>query len=56
MQHAADYRAGSVVIAEESLIEPPRWSELDLATGERTELKRAEVPGYDAALLSHEAD
>ena len=36
VQHAADYRAGSVVIAEESLIEPPRWSELDLATGQRT--------------------
>jgi oligopeptidase B len=50
VQHAADYRARSVVIAEESLIEPPRWSELDLATGERTELKRAEAPAYDATL------
>jgi oligopeptidase B len=50
VQHAADYAAGSVTIAEESLIEPPRWSGLDLATGERTELKRAEVPGYSAAL------
>ena len=50
VQHAADYNAGSVVIAEESLIEPPRWSELDLATGQRQELKRAEVPSFDAAL------
>ena len=49
VQHAADYFAGSVVIAEESLIEPPRWSELDLATGQRTEVKRADVPGYDAS-------
>ncbi|HEY2076603.1 MAG TPA: hypothetical protein VGH53_09705, partial [Streptosporangiaceae bacterium] len=48
VQHAADYQAGSVVIVEQSLIEPPRWSALDLATGERKELKRAEVPGYDA--------
>jgi oligopeptidase B len=50
VQHAADYAATSVVVAEESLIEPPRWSDLDLVTGERTELKRSEVPGYDAAL------
>jgi oligopeptidase B len=50
VQHAEDYRAGAVIIAEESLIEPPRWSELDLASGERRELKRAVVPGYDAAL------
>jgi oligopeptidase B len=49
VQHAADYFAGSVVIAEESLTEPPRWSELELSTGRRSELKRAQVPGYDAA-------
>ncbi len=54
VRHAADYHSGSVVIAEESLIEQPRWSELDLATGERTELKRAEVPAYDAALYRTE--
>lgn len=50
VQHAEDYASGSVVIAEESLIEPTRWSELNLSTGERRELKRAEVPGYDAAV------
>jgi oligopeptidase B len=50
VRHAADYCAASVVIAEESLIELPRWSELDLATGGRREIKRAEVPGFDAAL------
>lgn len=48
VRHAADYHAASVVIAEESLIEPPRWSDLNLATGARTELKRADVPGFDA--------
>jgi len=47
--HAADYQAGSLIIAEESLIEPLRWSALDLATGQRTELKRACVPGYNPA-------
>jgi oligopeptidase B len=50
VQHAEDYHATTVIIAEESLIEPPRWSQLDLASGERTEVKRAEVPGYDAGL------
>ena len=33
VQHATDYESTAVVIVEESLIEPPRWSELDLATG-----------------------
>jgi oligopeptidase B len=46
--HATEYASAAVVIAEESLIEPPRWSELDLRTGARRELKRAQVPGYRA--------
>lgn len=46
VQHAADYRAGSVIIAEESLTEPPRWSRLDLASGARREMTRARVPWY----------
>ena len=49
VEHAEDYDAGSVIVTEESLTEPPAWSELDLATGERTLLKRREVPGYDPA-------
>lgn len=47
--HATDYFAGSVVIAEESLTEPLRWSELELATGRRREVKRAQVSACDAA-------
>jgi len=47
VEHAEDYRRGSVIIAEESLTEPLAWSELDLASGQRRLLKRAEVPGYD---------
>jgi oligopeptidase B len=48
VEHAEDYDAGSVIIAEESLIQPPAWYRLDLATAERELLKRREVPGYDA--------
>jgi oligopeptidase B len=49
VEHAEDYDSGSVIVMEESLIEPPTWSRLDLATGERTLLKRKEVPGHDAS-------
>jgi oligopeptidase B len=47
--HAEDYGATSVIIVEESLTEPPAWSELDLATGSRRLLKRRDVPGYDSS-------
>jgi oligopeptidase B len=49
VDHAEDYDAGSVIVAEESLTEPPVWSRLDLATGRRSVLKRREVPGYEPA-------
>ncbi|MGH2891425.1 MAG: prolyl oligopeptidase family serine peptidase [Solirubrobacteraceae bacterium] len=49
VEHAEDYERGAVIIREESLIEPPLWSELDLRTGGRRPLKRLEVPGYDPA-------
>lgn len=49
VEHAEDYDAGSVIIVEESLIEPLVWYKLDLATGEREMVKRREVPGYDPA-------
>jgi oligopeptidase B len=47
VEHAEDYDAGSVIVKEESLIEPAVWSRLDLVTGERTVLKRRDVPGYE---------
>ena len=47
VEHAEAYDAGTVIIAEESLTEPPVWSELDLATGARRELRRGAVPGYE---------
>jgi oligopeptidase B len=46
--HAEDYDAGSIIVVEESLIEPTAWYRLDLETGRRELLKRREVPGYDA--------
>ncbi|MBB5870183.1 oligopeptidase B [Allocatelliglobosispora scoriae] len=39
----------AVTIRVESLIEPPSWWSVDLATGGRTLLKRTEVIGYDPA-------
>ncbi len=47
VEHAEDYDRGSVIIVEESLIDPPAFYELDLDTGTRHLLKRMEVPGYD---------
>jgi oligopeptidase B len=47
LEHAHDYDRRTVIVAEESLIEPPVWSEVDLDTGTRTVLKRMEVPTYD---------
>src|SRR5262249_41083327 len=47
VEHAEDYDAGSVIVAEESLIEPQSLSRLDLATGEPTIPQPQEVPGYD---------
>ena len=54
VEHAEDYDRGSVIIAEESLIEPPAWYGLELGTGERRPLKRMEVPGHDPALYRTE--
>jgi oligopeptidase B len=49
VEHAEDYDTDTVIIVEQSLIEPPVWSELDLATGQRRELKRQDVPRYAPA-------
>ncbi len=49
VEHAEDYAAGSVLICEQSLTEPPACSRLDLATGERAEVWRQQVPGYHPA-------
>lgn len=54
IEHADDYDADSVIIAEESLIEPTVWSRLDLETGVKQALTRQEVPGHDPARYTTE--
>jgi oligopeptidase B len=38
---------GSVTVLEQSLVHPLLWSDVDLATGARTERHRQEAPGHD---------
>jgi oligopeptidase B len=38
-----------IIVVDESYLMPPVWSELSLATGERTERLRKEAPGFDPA-------
>jgi len=41
------YDAPTVTVRDESYLRPPVWSALDLATGDLTEVHRAEAPGHD---------
>jgi oligopeptidase B len=42
-----EYTADALTVRIDSLIEPPRWYDVHLATGERTLRKARAVPGYD---------
>jgi oligopeptidase B len=44
-----EYAAAEITVRTESLIDPPSWHGVDLATGAWRLLKRQEVPGYDPA-------
>ncbi len=44
-----DYPAIAVTVRTESLIDPPAWHDVDLASGRWQLRKRQEVPGYDPA-------
>src|SRR6516225_2792248 len=44
-----DYRAAAVTVCTQSLIDPPAWHDVDLASGRWELRKRREVPGYDPA-------
>jgi oligopeptidase B len=44
-----EFDSNAVTVVVESLIEPPSWWEIDLASGERTLRKTEPVPGYSAA-------
>jgi oligopeptidase B len=49
-----DYQAAAVTVRTESLVEPPSWHDVDLATGRWRERKRQHVPGYDPARYATE--
>jgi oligopeptidase B len=44
-----DYAADAVTVRTESLIDPPSWHDVDLASGRWELRKRKDVPGYDPA-------
>jgi oligopeptidase B len=44
-----EYTASAVTVRIESLIDPPSWHDVDLASGEWRLRKRQHVPGYDPA-------
>jgi oligopeptidase B len=44
-----EYQATAVTVRTESLIDPPCWHDVDLASGGWRLRKRQEVPGYDPA-------
>ena len=44
-----EYAAAEVTVRTESLIDPPSWHDVDLASGRWRLRKRQEVPGYDPA-------
>jgi oligopeptidase B len=44
-----DYGAAAVTVRTQSLIDPPAWHDVDLASGRWQLRKRQDVPGYDPA-------
>lgn len=45
--HNEDFGATTLTVVDESYVHPPVWSDVDLATGDRTERHRQEAPGHD---------
>ena len=41
------YDAAAVTVADQAHVQPPVWSDVDLATGARTEVHREDAPGHD---------
>jgi oligopeptidase B len=41
------FDAGTVTVCDDTYLEPPIWSSVDLRTGETTEVHRGEAPGFD---------
>jgi len=49
-----DYQAAAVAVCTQSLIDPPAWHDVDLASGRWELRKRQEVPGHDPARYATE--
>jgi oligopeptidase B len=49
-----EYHAAAVTVRTESLVEPPAWHDVELATGRWRARKRQHVPGYDPARYATE--
>jgi oligopeptidase B len=49
LAHNEDPHATTVRVRTQSLVQPPAWYDVDLATGDRTLVKALEVPAYDAS-------
>jgi oligopeptidase B len=47
LERGEDPQATTVIVQIDSLVAPPRWLEVDLATGARTVIKTLAVPTYD---------
>ena len=47
--HNQEFDATSLTVVDQSFVQPPVWSDIDMATGERTERHRQEAPGHDPA-------
>ncbi|WP_167305774.1 S9 family peptidase [Nocardioides euryhalodurans] len=47
LARTTEYDVDRVLVRDESWLAPPVWSEVSLATGERTEVLRHEAPGFD---------
>ncbi|MDH4353352.1 MAG: prolyl oligopeptidase family serine peptidase [Actinomycetota bacterium] len=47
LSHNEEYGVTRVLVEEQSYAAPPRWFQVDLATGDRTLVKQTVLPGYD---------
>ncbi|MGZ8742132.1 MAG: S9 family peptidase [Nocardioides sp.] len=52
--HNEEYAATFVTVCDQSYVQPPVWTDVDLATGSRTERHRQPAPGHDPDLYLSE--
>lgn len=52
--HNEEFGAHGVLVVDQSYVQPPVWSLIDLGSGERTERHRQQAPGHDPDLYLSE--